>query len=234
MVDPVGSRFVFDCVDVHAQPYAASPTLIFKLRIAETTGVKIHALALRTQIRIEPQRRRYEGEESELLVSLFGEPSRWGETLKPMEFGSTSTVLPSFTGSKDVDIPISCSYDLDVAAGSYFHSLREGHIPFMMLFSGTVFTKGENGFSVEQIPWDLDSQYQMPVGEWTKLMDQYFPEQGWLRLHRSTLDALMKYKANNAIATWDQTMEQLLAGTGDGPDETPDAPEADPAGEGMT
>jgi hypothetical protein len=224
------SKFVVDCVDVSARPYAPSPTLLFKLRIAETTGATIHALALRSQIRIEPQRRRYNGEEADLLISLFGEPSRWGETLKPMEFAAVSTMVTSFTGSKEVDLAVSCSYDLDVAAGSYFHSLREGHIPFVLLFSGTVFGKGENGFWVEQIPWSLESQYELPVSEWTKLMDQYFPEQGWLRLQRSTLDALLKYKANNAIPTWDQTLEQLLAASGDGPDNAA----TDPAGEGTT
>lgn len=229
-MDPVSSKFSFDCINVSAQPYAPSPTLLFKLRIAETTGAKIHALALRSQIRIEPQRRRYNGEEADLLISLFGEPARWGETLKPMEFGAISTMITSFTGSKEVDVPVSCSYDLDVAAGSYFHSLREGHIPFVMLFSGTVFGKGESGFWVEQIPWDREAQYQLPVSEWTKLMDQYFPEQGWLRLHRSTLDALMKYKANHALATWDQTMEQLLANTGDGPEQA----EQGQAGEGTS
>lgn len=208
----MASDFGFECVDVRAQPYAASPTLLFQLRITEQTGARVHALALRCQIRIEPQRRRYHGEEAELLVSLFGEPSRWGETLKPMEFGSVSTMVTSFTGTKDIEFPLSCGYDLDVAAGSYFHSLREGEVPFVLLFSGTVFGKGESGFWVEQIPWNLDAHYRMPVDEWTKLMDMYFPEQGWLRLSRSTLDSLQKFKANNAIASWDQVMDRLLAG----------------------
>ena len=50
---------VFDCVDAQPERYAAVPTLQLKLRISETTGAQVHAIALRCQIRIEPQRRHY-------------------------------------------------------------------------------------------------------------------------------------------------------------------------------
>ena len=40
---------------VRADPYAAGPTLVFKLQISETTGERVHAIALRVQLRIEPQ-----------------------------------------------------------------------------------------------------------------------------------------------------------------------------------
>ena len=68
---------VFDCVDAQPDRYAAVPTLQLKLRISETTGAQVHAIALRCQIRIEPQRRRYSPEEAEGLLELFGEPPRW-------------------------------------------------------------------------------------------------------------------------------------------------------------
>jgi hypothetical protein len=46
-------------------------------------------------------------------------------------------------------------------------------------------------------------------------MDLYFPNGGWLRLHRDTLDQLLKFKARNAIATWDQVIEVLLGAAGE-------------------
>ena len=52
-------------------------------------------------------------------------------------------MVPSFTGSIEVDVPVPCTYDLEIAATSYFHALDEGDIPLVLLFSGTVFTKGE-------------------------------------------------------------------------------------------
>ena len=58
----------FDCIDVRPLRYAASPTLAFKLRISELTSQPIHAMALRVQIRIEPQRRRYSSGESRVKL----------------------------------------------------------------------------------------------------------------------------------------------------------------------
>ena len=43
-------------LDVVAEPYAAAPQLTARLRIEETTGQRVHAIALRCQVRIEPQR----------------------------------------------------------------------------------------------------------------------------------------------------------------------------------
>jgi hypothetical protein len=48
-------------------------------------------------------------------------------------------------------------------------------------------------------------------------MDLYFPNSGWLRLHRDTLDALGTYKATRAVATWDQAIEKLLKEAGEAP-----------------
>jgi hypothetical protein len=204
------AEFAFDCLDVSPQRYAVSPTLLFKLRIAELTGSPIHAMVLRAQIRIEPQRRRYDGEDLELLTYLFGDPSRWGETLKPMQLTTVSIVVTGFTGSTEVDVPVACSYDLDVAAGKYFHSLREGVVPLLLLFSGTVFGLGDKGFWVEQVPWHHEAAYRMPVAVWWALMDTYFPNSAWLRLPRETVDALQKYKASRAIPTWDAALGDLL------------------------
>ncbi len=54
-------------------------------------------------------------------------------------------MVPSFTGSVEVDVPVPCTYDLEIAATSYFHALQQGDIPFVLLFSGTIFTRGRDG-----------------------------------------------------------------------------------------
>ena len=46
-------------------------------------------------------------------------------------------------------------------------------------------------------------------------MDLYFPNTGWLRLRRDTLDALQRFKSDRALPTWDQTFEQLLKEAGE-------------------
>jgi hypothetical protein len=209
---------VFDCVDAQPDRYAAVPTLLLKLRISETTGAQVHAIALRCQIRIEPQRRRYSPEEADGLVELFGEPPRWGDTLKPMQFATVALMVPNFTGSTELDLPVPCSYDFEVAAAKYLHALGDGEVPMLLLFSGTVFTRDLGGFSVGQVPRHREAGYRLPVSVWREIMDRFFPGAGWIRVRRDTLDALQRFKAIRALPTWDDALEALFkeAGEADG------------------
>ena len=208
--EPPMAELVFDCIDVTADRYAAGPTLQFRLRVAETTGERVHAIALRCQLRIEPSKRRYSAAEAEHLDDLFGPPSRWADTLKPMQFASVAVMVPSFTGSVEIDVPVACTYDLDIATARYFHALEDGAVPVLMLFSGSLFTKGASGFSVTQVPWHKETTVQLMVAEWRSMMDLYYPDSGWLRLSRGTLDALGAFKNQRALATWEQAVVALL------------------------
>ncbi len=55
----------FDVLDVAPQEFAAAPHLLFRMRVSETSGATVHAIALRCQLRIEPQRRPYDPAEQE-------------------------------------------------------------------------------------------------------------------------------------------------------------------------
>lgn len=204
------SELVFDCVDAQPERYAAAPTLLFKLRIAETSGEVIHAIALRCQIRIEPQRRRYSPPEEERLLDLFGDSPRWGETLKPLQFTNVATMVPGFRGSTEIELPVVCTYDFEVAAAKYFHSLEDGEIPLLLLFSGTVFSKGDTGFAVHQVPWHKEAPYRLPVRVWRQVMDLYFPNSAWIRVRRDTFDALQLFKSRRGLPMWDDALEALL------------------------
>jgi uncharacterized protein DUF6084 len=206
---------VFDAIDAQADRYAAVPTLQLKLRISETTGEQIHAIALRCQIRIEPQRRRYSPQEEEGLLDLFGEPARWGDTLKPMQFATVSLMVPSFSGSIEADLAVPCTYDFEVAAAKYLHALGDGEVPLLLLFSGTVFTKGTSGFSVGQVPWHKEASYRLPVAVWREIMDRFFPNSGWIRVRRDTLDGLQRFKARRALTSWDDALETLFKEAGE-------------------
>lgn len=204
------TELAFTCIDVRPDRFAAGPTLVFRLRLDETTGVRVHTIALRCQIRIEPQRRNHSDREAEQLVELFGERERWGSTLKPFQFANTSTVVAGFTGSTEVEFAVPCSYDIEVVVGRYFHALEDGEIPFTLLFSGTVFGKGENGLWIEQVPWHLEASHRTPVAVWREMMDTFFPDQGWLRLQRETIDEIARFKLERGVATWDDTIIALL------------------------
>jgi hypothetical protein len=198
-------------VDVVADRYAASPQLVAKLRIDESTGTVVHAMALRCQVMVEPQRRAYDDQETAGVVELFGGRDRWKHTLKPFLWTHASTVTRGFTGGLEVDLPIPCSYDVEVAASKYLLALADGELPLRFLFSGTVFSRGETGFAVEHISWDLEAAHRMPVTVWRELMDAFFPGSGWLRLDNDTIAALLRLKAARGLTTWDSVITSLLA-----------------------
>lgn len=208
--------FSFACTGVRADRYAAGPTLVFRLRVATAEpDTRVHAMALRCQLRIEPARRGYGEAEAAGLADLFGERSRWGGTLLPLQFAHVSVMVPGFTGSTEVDLPVPCTYDLDVAATRYFDALEGGEVPLRLLFSGTAFT-GPGGYRVEPVPWDREAAYPMPVAVWREMVEQHFPGCGWLRLPRSAMEALLAYRSRRALPSWEATVEALLAGAGGG------------------
>jgi len=204
------TQLAISVLDVAPERYAVAPNLMVKLRIEESTGQPIHAIALRCQVRIEPQRRAYAGPERAGLVELFGLPEQWSKTLTPFLWTHASTTVRGFSGSIDVDLPVTCTYDFEVAAAKYLHTLRDGEIPLVFLFTGTVFTRGITGFGVEQISWDLEATHRMPVKVWHDLMDLYFPGSGWIRVDRDTLDALMQFKAARGLTSWEDAFSALL------------------------
>jgi len=206
---------VFGCADATADPFAATPTLSFRLAITERTGVRVHAIALRCQIRIEPHRRRYSATEAERLHDLFGDTSRWAETVKPIQLATVTAMIPAFSAVTEIELPVPCTYDLEVASARYLRGLDDGTIPLLMLFSGTVFVATEQGYSVELVPWSAEASYRLPVSVWRGLVDAHFPGSAWLRCSLQTLDALSSFKARHALPTWDATLNALLA-RGDG------------------
>ncbi|MDQ2814972.1 MAG: DUF6084 family protein [Actinomycetota bacterium] len=205
---------IFGCTGATAERYAVTPTLAFQLTVSERSGARIHAIALRCQIRIEPHRRRYSPTEAQRLHDLFGDPSRWADTVKPIQLASITAMVPSFTAVTEIELSVPCTYDLEVASGRYFAGLDDGTVPLLMLFSGTVFIATENGYSVELVPWSAEASYRMPVSIWKELVDAHFPNSAWLRCSRETLDTLSVYKAQNALPTWDATINALLAAAG--------------------
>ncbi|MFI5798478.1 DUF6084 family protein [Streptomyces sp. NPDC051677] len=203
------TEFSFTCTGVRADRYAAGPTLVFRLRVTASGGMPVHALALRCQIRIEPARRGYASAEADGLADLFGDRSRWGSTLQPVQFAQVSLMVPGFIGETEADLVVPCTYDMDIAATRYLTALTDGEVPLLMLFSGTAFT-GTGGFQVEPVPWDREAAFRMPVTAWREMVEQHFPGCGWIRLPRDAMDALLAYRSRHALPSWEATVEALL------------------------
>lgn len=198
-------------------PYAAAPTLAFKLRLTErrhggAPPTPIQNVSLRCQLRLEPARRRYSPAEQGRLFELFGEPHRWGQTVRGMLWTHASVVVPPFTGETRVDLPVECSFDFNIAATKYFDALEDGQAPLCLLFSGTIFYADDDGaLRVEQIPWEKEVTYPLPVPAWRRMMDAYYPNGAWLCLRKDVFDRLRRYKTLRGLPTWERAVESLLA-----------------------
>ena len=191
--------------------FAAVPSLLFKLRIENLEEEPIRSVALNTQIRIAATQRYYDAAEQERLLEVFGEPSRWKDTLRSLLWTHTVLQVPPFSGSTVVDMPVTCTYDLEVVWAKYFYALEEGEVPLEFLFSGTVFYAGQDGrLQVERISWEKEAEFRLPVRLWKEMMERYFPNSAWIRLRRDAFDRLYNYKARRGLPTWEAAVDALL------------------------
>lgn len=195
--------------------YAAVPTIVFALAIEAPGGDQIRSLLLDVQIQIAARQRGYTPEAQERLLELFGTPERWRSTLRTLPWTRTTLVVPPFTGATAAEVPVACTYDLEVTAARYLAALHddEGEIPLELLMSGTVFFATESGaLQATRIAWDHEIDYRMPVSVWRQAMERHFPKSAWLRLSREQFDRLWAYRSQRALPSWDATLDALLEG----------------------
>jgi len=202
----------FKIEDATVVPFAAAPTLAFKLRIENAiAGERVHTVALRCQIQIDVTRRCYTAEEQSRMRDLFGKPDRWSQTLRSLLWTHANVVVPSFQGSTTADLPVPCTFDFNLAATKYFEGLTDGEIPLHLMFSGTVFYAGTNDvLQVVPISWEQETRFKLPVKVWRDMMDSYYPNCVWLSLRRDVFERLYQYKVHHGIPTWEQALERVL------------------------
>ena len=199
--------------EVAPVPFAVAPTLAFELRVANSDPTEaIHTVVLRCQIQIEATRRRYSRPDQERLRDLFGEPERWGQTLRSMLWTHASVVVPGFKESTSVQLHVPCTFDFNVAATKYFSGLSEGEIPLCVMFSGMVFYENYTGaVQVAPISWDKETRFRLPLNIWKGMMDLYYPGSAWMCLRRDVFEQLRDYKVRNGIPTWEEAIQNILA-----------------------
>jgi hypothetical protein len=202
----------FRVLGVEAATRGLVPLLNFQLEVTNTPPEEcVHTAMIQAQIQIESARRSYTVEEKTKLVELFGEPERWGQTLRTRLWTHASTTLRTFTGRTEAILSVPCTYDLNVSAAKYFYGLEQGEVPLLFLFSGTVFYAAQDGrLQAQQISWEKECAYRLPVSTWQELMDQHYPNSAWLALHRETFDRLYAYKREHGLTNWEQVIDRLL------------------------
>lgn len=201
----------FAVLDVAPEPYTVTPVLTARVGVAADSDDPVHAIVLRCQVRIEPLRRSYADDEAAGLSDLFGPRERWANTQRTFLWQHCTAMVPGFTGATTVALPLDCTYDFEVAAAKYLHALRDGALPLQFLFSGTIFVRSERGFSVQQVSWDCEDRYDMPITVWRNLIAQHYPNSGWVRLSHDTVDALARYKSARGMLDLDNAVSALLS-----------------------
>lgn len=193
--------------------YAAAPTLNLALLIRQRgRPVPIQSISLQCQIRIETSKRHYDPAEQARLSDLFGEPSRWSQTLHSMLWTHASVVVPGFSGERtQANLPVPCSFDFNLAATKYFHGLDQGLVPLLLLYSGSVFYRDDEGaLAMGLISWNEEARYALPVEVWKQMMDLYYPNQSWLCVNRQVFEALYDYKRRYGHPGFDEALLSLL------------------------
>ena len=201
----------FSVLGVEHVPHSAAPTLAFTGHVSETSGREVYAIALTTQVMIDPARRSYDDATRGRLIELFGEPERWGATTHSFLWAELSTLVSSFTGATTFRLPMQCNYDLEIAATKYLHSVPGGEVPMSFHFTGTIFYRGEaDRLQIVKVPWDCTVRFGMPAHVWRRMIEEHYPNGGWVRLADETLEHLGRHKAETGLPTLDAAVADLL------------------------
>jgi hypothetical protein len=194
-----------------AVPYAAVPTIGFRIRLRnDRPEEQVRNVSLQVQMQIEPAQRSYKAAEKERLNELFGDPTRWGQTLKTLLWTRTAFFVAPFAGETAVELPVHCSFDFNVAVTKYFSGLEEGFIPLTLLFSGTVFYEEDGLLQIAQISWSREATYRLPLAVWRTMMDLYYPNSAWLCLERPLFERLVGYKSRSGLGTFERALARAL------------------------
>jgi hypothetical protein len=203
----------FQIEGAQAQEYAAVPTIVFRLAVQSRGGQAVRCVLLDTQIQITARARPYDSEDLDGLADLFGSPERWSTTLRTLPWTRTTRVVPAFEGATVVELPVTCSYDLDVIASRYFGGVGSGGVPLEFLFSGTVFYSGSAGMlQAARISWEKEATYSLPVSVWRETMAKHFPGTAWLRVSDETYERLSRERSRRGEPDFEGTLRALLEG----------------------
>ncbi len=205
----------FRITGVEPAVHGAAPLLHFGLEVTNTPADQpVQSVMLQAQIQLASNRRSYNDDEKARLVDLFGEPERWGQTLRTRLWTHANVIVPGFTRSTTVPLPVPCTYDLNVSATKYFYAMEDGDIPLLFLFSGTVFYAAEDGrVQAAPISWNAEAEFNMSVVVWKDMMERHYPDSAWLYLQRDVFERLYAFKRENGLTSWEEALTRLLPET---------------------
>jgi hypothetical protein len=196
--------------------HAAVPTLRFALNVRSEGGAAVRSVALNVQLRVAATRRAYDVGAQARLAEVFGRPEQWDRSLRSLLWTNLTVNIGPFTDETEIELPVTCTYDFEVAITKYLSALEDGEVPLEFLFSGTIFYPDPDGrLQVSRIGWDSEAEFRLPASAWREMMDRHFPDSAWLRLGRESFDRLYAYRASHTLTTWEETVDALLRAAGE-------------------
>jgi hypothetical protein len=204
----------FQITGVEAAARGMAPALNFHLSVNNRSLTEeVRAVMLQVEIQVQSNRRGYNAREKEKLTEIFGPPERWTHTLRNRLWAVTHAKIGRFSGNTKTILPVVCTFDLNVTAAKYFYAIEDGPVPLLFTFSGTTFYATSDGWlQTQQIPTDKQCVFPMPPRVWREAIDEHFPNCAWLYLQRDIFDRLCAFKRSRGLASWDETIDRLLAG----------------------
>jgi hypothetical protein len=191
---------------------AVSPAVALALGVrCEPAVTVVNAVLLRCDVRIDAAARAYAPDERDGLFDLFGEPARWGRTLRALLWTRATVFVPAFEGAVTVELPLPCTMDVEAATAKYFGALSGGEIPLSLLFSGTVFHAVGGALQAAPLPWATEARFRLPLDVYRAAIAPSHGGGGLLALPRDVLDRLRRYKSARGVATWAEAIDGLLA-----------------------
>jgi Family of unknown function (DUF6084) len=197
----------FWVLDADALPFAAAPTLVFRLRIKDRSEHEIYTVALSVLIQLEAIQRAHDDDTRDRLRDVFGDPERWGDTARAVLWAKQDVLVPSFTGSTTFDLQVPCNSDLELATARWFDAVADGVAPLAFHFSGSVFYKGQaDRMQLTRVPWHATAQFRLPVDTWRKAAG----EGGVIRVGRDTFEALQRRRLEHGLHSLEAAVADLL------------------------
>src|SRR5690348_12458268 len=154
----------FTVMDIQASESGGSPEIRLKLAITNRCAEEqVHSVALSVQLQLEPARRKYTEAEKQALHDVFGEPSRWPTTVRPLYWTTLKAAVPAFLSDTEIELSIPAQIEPEVAAAKYMTALQTGEVPVLLLFSGRVLYFTATSLQMCPIPWSQEITCRIPV-----------------------------------------------------------------------
>ena len=161
---------------------------------------------LDVQVRIAATQRGYDAAEQEQLGDLFGEPHRWGDTLRGLLWTHATLVVPPFDGATVVDLDVPCTYDFDVAAAKYLAGAARRRDPARAAVQRHRLLRGRRrgALQVSRISWSAEAAYRLPVARLARDDGPLLPAAApGCALDRDAFDRLAAFRARHALPSWE-------------------------------